>query len=1129
MKFEELYSHLSSDSHLKGKSFEQVSKWWLTNDELWSSLIRQVWLWDEWPDKSTRDLGIDLVAEGFDGTYWAVQCKAYHPDSSLKKSDIDSFLSASSQKQFSNRLLITTTKAIGDNARNTLSNQEKPVQIVDWIRLNESTVDWSLAAQGFKPAKHTPRELRPHQEIALKSVISGLSDSDRGQLIMACGTGKTLTGLRIDEAMGNELTVLLVPSLTLLSQTLKDWLTDKKTSFQWLAVCSDDSVTSDPQDNARLIDYDIPATTDLKVIEKFLATSGKKVIFSTYQSSDILKSAVQKSKVTVDLVIADEAHRLAGKVGREFASFLDIDVSVKRRLFMTATPRIYANSIKKLSESLDLQILSMDDQEMFGKVLFRYSFSKAIAEGILSDYRVVVIGIDDISTQELFNERALVNAGLVETDSETLALHVALAKAMKSWNLRRVISFHSRVANARKFANDQVLLNEWLPKEYAVTGRFNATTISSSMPTNKRRQILDVLKNLGDGDTGLVSNARCLTEGIDVPTLDAVVFVDPKSSQVDIIQAIGRAIRLGGSNKTHGTVVVPVHVPSDKSSKDSFDASNYKKIGDVLNALRAHDEDFGEELDKLRTSLGQRGTIGTLPEKLIWDLPETISQEFASRIQAVSIEFATSNWEFMFGRLLNFVQINGHARPSRTSNEDNGSLAHWVSKQRAYYRSGLMTIEKIAALEGTHETWSWDPLDDDWSSYFQSLENFVKQHGHARPSAARKGSDQVGGWVIQQRGLYKSGKLSDERINALQDIHKTWSWDPLKDDWEFMLNLLIEFEKKNRHTRVESTYKIDGYGLGTWVHRQRLNYRNLNNQSNRLTEERISKLESLDTWHWNPAEEEIERYIAIVKEYEKEFGTSRVPINYKFEGVNCGKWVAHKREDYRKGKLSPEVINLLESTFPDWSWNPTQEAWEKSISALQAFISEHGHARVSNDVIVNGVNLGTWVFNIRSKYKAGRLPQEQIDRLESIHPTWTWSVYDQQWEEFFNRLEEFTNTNGHSNVGSKGQTIEERALYEWVNTQRKRFKEGKMSETRIARLGKLGFSFQPIDPWVESFNLLKQFAEREGHANVPTNHVEDEYFLGRWASTQRGKYRKKELSLEQINLLEKLKGWGWDR
>ena len=1129
MKFEELFSRLSSESHVKGKSFEQITKWWLTNDELWSSLIKKVWLWDEWPNRNTRDLGIDLVGEGFDGTLWAIQCKAYDPESNLKKADIDSFLSASNQKQFSNRLLITTTKSIGENARNTISDQEKPVQIVDWIRLNESSVDWSLAEKGLKAKQHIPRELRPHQVSALASVVQGLSTSDRGQLIMACGTGKTLTGLRINEAMKNDLTVLLVPSLTLLSQTLKDWLTDKKIDFKWLAVCSDDSVTSDPQDNARLVDYDLPATTDVKVIQKFLEVTGRKVIFSTYQSSDILKSAILKSKVKVDFVIADEAHRLAGKVGREFASFLDPKMPVSKRLFMTATPRVYANSIKKMSESLDIQILSMDDKEMFGEILFRYSFSKAISEGILSDYRVVVIGIDDISTKDLFNKRALVKAGVVETDSESLALHVALSKAMKNWNLRRVISFHSRVAKARKFANDQVLLNEWMPKEYAVTGKLNATTISSSMPTNKRRQILDVLKNLTNGETGLVSNARCLTEGIDVPTLDAVVFVDPKTSQVDIIQAIGRAIRLGGANKTHGTVVVPVHVPKDRSSKDSFDASSFKKIGDVLNALRAHDEDFGEELDKLRTSLGQRGSMGEMPEKLIWDLPMSISQDFASQIQAVSVEFATFNWDFMFGRLLQFVEENKHARPPKGDSEESRSLSGWVSQQRKLFKSGTLSAERIRVLEGVHETWSWNPLEDDWESYIDQLVDFVQKHGHARPVSSSKTFGQIGTWVQHQRENFKSGSLSKERIEILENIHPTWSWNPLDDDWEFMFNLLKEFERVNGHTRVASIYKVDGYGLGSWVHSQRSKYSNRRKKKIQITQVQVSKLESLNTWHWNPTEENIEKCISAIQDYEKEFGTSWVPIGYKVGDLNLGKWVSHKRDDYKSGKLPAELKEILESTFKDWSWNPNQDGWEKSFEALETFIKENGHARVPAGSVVDGVNLGVWVSNLKSRYKAGRIPQEQISRLENSHPTWAWTLLDQQWEEFYEQLIEYKREHGNCNVASKGQTKKERALYEWINSQRKRFKTDRLPEARKGRLEAIGFSFVPIDPWMESYEMLQRYVDREGNAVIPTNHIEDDFFLGRWASTQRGKFRKNQLSQEQIKLLERLKGWEWER
>jgi superfamily II DNA or RNA helicase len=1130
LKFEELFSQLSSESHIKGKSFEKISKWWLTNDEIWSSLVKKVWLWDEWPNRNTRDLGIDLVAEGFDGALWAIQCKAYDPDSSLKKADIDSFLSASSQKQFTNRLLITTTKSIGENARNTISDQEKPVQIVDWIRLSESSVDWSLAEKGLKSKGHIPKTLRPHQQNALASVINGFSNSNRGQLIMACGTGKTLTGLRINEAMGNELTVLLVPSLTLLSQTLKDWLTDKKTDFKWLAVCSDDSVTSDPQDNARLVDYDLPATTDIKVIQKFLASTGKKVVFSTYQSSNILKSALMKSKVVVDFAIADEAHRLAGKVGREFASFLDPDLPVSKRLFMTATPRVYANSIKKMSESLDIQILSMDDKEMFGEIFHRYSFSKAISEGILSDYRVVVIGIDDISTKDLFNKRALVKAGVVETDSESLALHVALSKAMNNWNLRRVISFHSRVAKARKFANDQVLLNEWMPKEYAVSGKINATTISSSMPTNKRRQILDVLKNLSDGETGLVSNARCLTEGIDVPTLDAVVFVDPKTSQVDIIQAIGRAIRLGGANKTHGTVVVPVHVPKGKSSKDSFDASSFKKIGDVLNALRAHDEDFGEELDKLRTSLGQRGSMAEMPEKLIWDLPKSISKDFASQIQAVSVEFATFNWDFMFGKLLKFVEENRHARPPKGVNKESRNLAGWVSLQRKLFKAGTLSGERIVSLEGVHESWSWNPLEDDWESYMEELKVYVQIHGNARPAASNPAHLRLVNWITNQRESYAAGKLLKERIDALESVHSSWSWNPLEDDWNFMLNLLQEFERVNGHTRVIAGYKFEGHNLGNWVHAQRSKKSERpTSRQHAISNEQIERLESLSTWTWDPAEEDLEKYISAIKTYSEEFGNSRVPVSYKHNDLFLGKWVSHKRNKYSLGKLPKEQVELIESNFPDWSWSPFKDSWTRNLSLLQKFIEVNGHARVSLEDVLDGVKIGTWVSNLKSNYKAGKLSSEQIETLENSHPSWTWALLDQQWEEFFSMLEDFKKAYGHCNVGSKGETKEERALYEWVNTQRKRFKQGKLPEARKARLEAIKFSFEPPDPWMESYEVLLAYVTREGSANIPVNHIEDGYFLGRWASKMRGSYKAKELTDQQIKLLEKLPEWNWVR
>jgi hypothetical protein len=220
---------------------------------------------------------------------------------------------------------------------------------------------------------------------------------------------------------------------------------------------------------------------------------------------------------------------------------------------------------------------------------------------------------------------------------------------------------------------------------------------------------------------------------------------------------------------------------------------------------------------------------------------------------------------------------------------------------------------------------------------------------------------------------------------------------------------------------------------------------------------------------------------------------------------------------------------MIESKFPDWSWSPNKDDWERNVSVLHEFISVYGHARVPVEFVMGEIKIGAWVSNAKTKYKAGKLTDEQIKDLEKSHPTWTWTLLDQQWEELFSMLENFKEAHGHCNVGSKGKTKEERALYEWVNTQRKRFKQDKLPEARKGRLQALGFSFEPIDPWVESYEVLVAYVAREGNANVPVNHIEDGYFLGRWASKMRGSYKAKELSPEQVELLEKLDGWNWDR
>jgi hypothetical protein len=409
------------------------------------------------------------------------------------------------------------------------------------------------------------------------------------------------------------------------------------------------------------------------------------------------------------------------------------------------------------------------------------------------------------------------------------------------------------------------------------------------------------------------------------------------------------------------------------------------------------------------------------------------------------------------------------------------------------------------------------------------LIEFTTKHGHARPKSTGKESAQIGTWVQHQREKYKSGSLSKERIEQLENIHPTWSWNPIEDDWEFMYKLLKEFEIEHGHTRVIATQRVNGFGLGNWVHVQRGKFFSKRSRAGDLTPERISKLESLASWEWNPTEVDFQLYISAIDKYLEEFGNSRVPTSYKSGDLNLGKWVSHKRNKYSLGKLPLEQVSFLENRFPDWSWSPFKDDWERNLQVLQEFISVNGHVRVPVEHVMGDVRIGSWISNLKSKYKAGRLSAEQIQTLEQSHPTWTWTLLDQQWEEFFELLSTFKKENGHCNVPSKGKTKEAKALYEWINTQRKRLKVGRLPEARKARLDAIGFSFEPIDPWMEAYAMLQHYVAREGSARIPTNHAEQEFTLGRWASTHRGNFRKNELSQEQIKLLEGLKGWDWER
>ncbi len=594
----QLLAKLSADAHVRGKQFERICKWLLENDPVYACQLSNVWLWEEWPGRWGVDAGIDLVAATTTGAVWAVQAKAYDSRYSITKADVDTFLSKSSREQFSFRLLIATTDHVGETARRTLVAQEKPVHLLLRSSLDSAQVSWPVSPEVLRPASPVAKELRPHQLEAVAAVCGGFEDSSRGQALMACGTGKTLVAMAVAEALDARRTLVLVPSLALLGQGLREWLANSRRPFSFLPVCSDETVAGEDSFTQDVSELGFPTTTDPAEVVGFLAGSTPAVVFATYQSSPSIAEAQALGAPAFDLVISDEAHRCAGPAAGVFATVLDEDAILSsRRLFTTATPRYFTERLRREAELENYAVASMDDEASFGSVFHRLSFSEAISRDLLSDYQVVVVGIDDEACKSMVDQRQLVTfLGPTVLDAQALTSRLAVGKAMREWDLRRVVTFHGRVKGARDFANSLPGVVSSMSADMRPDGTVRADWVSGEMSAGRRDVILGRFRDMGTGDRAVLSNARCLAEGVDVPALDGVVFVDPRRSQIDIVQAVGRAIRKA-PNKKLGTVVIPVAVGATDDPQTVLDASVFKPVWDVLLALRAHDDVLAEELE----------------------------------------------------------------------------------------------------------------------------------------------------------------------------------------------------------------------------------------------------------------------------------------------------------------------------------------------------------------------------------------------------------------------------------------------------------------------------------------------------------------------------------------------------
>ena len=617
----------------KGALFERAIRDFLKQSPEYS--FENVWLWANWPDLgkysfSKKDLGIDLVAkEKETGEFWAIQCKCFGESYQVNKTDIDSFFTHSGKKPFKVRLIVTTTNNWGANAEESLNNQSKECKVLDLHNLETADFEWSFQKVKRKAEK---KYLRDHQKEAVQKSEEHFKKENRGKLIMACGTGKTFTSLRILERITpkNAHVLFLAPSISLISQTLREYSWQRKKPQRYLAVCSDVKAGKD-NDGYDINDLQIsPTTKPAKIAERLKLKSGQRtVVFSTYQSLNKIKEAQKLGAPEFDLVICDEAHRTTGvEVGEEengktkgnyFTRINDKNyVKAKKRLYMTATPKIYSEKIKSKARKYEVEIHSMDEEEVFGKEIYRLDFSNAIEKKLLADYKVIILTIDEQYMSDNIQEFLQGTELSLEDASRLIGCYKALrdqGNEKEGVKLSRAVGFLNTIKDSKnvkqEFAKVVNVLDGYKNDGFTCeTEHIDGT--DSSIVRNKK---LDWLKEEA-GQTEreekicrILLNSKCLTEGIDVPSLDAVMFLHPRKSQVDVVQAVGRIMRKQ-EDKKYGYVILPVVVPAGKPPEKALnDNKTYKVVWQVLNALRSHDSKFNAMINNLDLNEGKSDKI----------------------------------------------------------------------------------------------------------------------------------------------------------------------------------------------------------------------------------------------------------------------------------------------------------------------------------------------------------------------------------------------------------------------------------------------------------------------------------------------------------------------------------------
>ena len=1095
-----------------GRIFEVFTKYYFLASPTEKENYKQVWLFEETPlevrqklNLGNQDYGVDLILQDAEDQYFVVQCKYKNDETSKLNWSADKIANLFAFCPNADGYIVFSNAIDLDKVSKTRHDNFTFYGVANLNEIDKDTLHsiYTLLAENHLTERKLYNPL-PHQEIAIRECVQWFTEGEevRGQLILPCGAGKTFSALWIKERLESKNTLVLVPSLALLRQIKNEWSKQRRSVYQYLCVCSETDIDKDATDTLVTHTYEVDTrvTTNAEHVKSFLSKPfDERVIFSTYHSLPVIAEAIKNSNFEFDFTFCDEAHKTAGVGKNKFSLVHDNNlVPSKYRLYATATPRIVKEKLKKkLGDDLKYAY-DMNDPNTFGHEFHRMTFKDAIEENILVDYKIVAIGVDSDELKDYIEQRRFVDEKL---SIDELANNYALEHVMKKYNANHGLTFHSRVKLAQEFADRHGQL-------FTSTKTFS---VNGEQPTSYRNLVLEEFKN---SEKAIVSNARCLTEGVDIPTIDLVYFCDPKNSKVDIVQAVGRALRKKEGKKL-GLIVVPIYHFKKDEVENSISTGSFKNLLQVIRSLCDQDERLQDEINFLAFGKGKRKSskIDIISSSFIEEQDKIILEGFEEKLKNSLfdqiIEKSSNNWDLWYLNLKNYLEAN----KDYPSKKDNKDLYNWIANQRHRKKSGTLKNEELRKLNAIN--FVWNIVEWRWERMYSIFQEYSNEN--AFPPCKGIDNDELVKWYRYQHSCINDDKIiSTEQKKRFIAIDDKFEGPSQRKKWIEPYRGLVNFRLENpdkwpQYDRNDKKSVESKLYIFCQTIRKRYREDDLENYW-------FEKMISIDFNFEGKADNWTQYWQEVRYLLEDSSSISATEI-----GENAYSWILRHKKSYDEGKLSAYQTKKIEELNLDRFF----ETWDEKFENVKKWVMENGEIPTKKA----HSDLNSWLHSQRSRYKNGSLNDNQISKLNEIN-------FDleglgrlrneQKWFERLKHFHEFVEKNNREPSYS-GEDLE-KALYVWAAAQRA-VKAGNarnrksLSKKRQDALNAIGFKWvgqgqKGENTWEENLVEFTKHIKPNGRLVLPSTINGSRNILYAWWINQKIAFKKGELADDRVKAFQ---------